>query len=435
LFAIESNRNSKPLFHCAKSLMPPSQPPVQAEPAAAAMMLASQCRSPQLCRLALRRSARNCVAAIAAPAAAPGGKRMAATVAAVAARQLWARGAGGGAVAAARAAVAAHVLAGGNSASRRLALGAGFVGAGAAGLCCAWPQPVHAEAAAATATPRLLQSLADDAEQKQARSITGVTGGTHPVPGSALNFFVVRPALSPVPVSLWRPTPLGTLDALVVHHHHGRGARHAPVCAYQEVLKPDLLWLCAAAAASVCTAWANVRISVLLGQLSDAIAQWAGAGGGGASPPSTEAVTAAAAAGGAAGAGAAASALAALTAPAVALLQAYALQGALSAVYITLMAYVVSLLILVCRTAAAGHWQLLRVVIGRVRCAEIGMHECFWCPGDGGGGLLAGVPCLLGPACPGREAGEAAAGAHVRGAAAAGHGLLRQPPRRRAHAP
>ena len=91
-----------------------------------------------------------------------------------------------------------------------------------------------------------------------------------------------------------------------------------------EAIMPDLLLLFGAALASIGAAWSNVQISKLLGSLSDSIVKL-GSHGTNDGTVDKAALTAA---------------IAALTKPALALLKAYATQGALSALYISVMAFI-----------------------------------------------------------------------------------------------
>jgi ATP-binding cassette subfamily B (MDR/TAP) protein 8 len=91
---------------------------------------------------------------------------------------------------------------------------------------------------------------------------------------------------------------------------------------------PDLPLLFGAALASMGAAWSNVEISKLLGALSDSIVRLGAktASANGAATATDKAALAAA--------------VAALTAPALALLKAYAIQGCLSALYISVMSFI-----------------------------------------------------------------------------------------------
>jgi ATP-binding cassette subfamily B (MDR/TAP) protein 8 len=93
---------------------------------------------------------------------------------------------------------------------------------------------------------------------------------------------------------------------------------------FLEMLLPDLVLLFGAALASMGAAWSNVQISKLLGALSDSIVK----------------LGARTSSGGAVDKAALSAAVAALSAPALALLKAYAVQGALSALYISVMSFI-----------------------------------------------------------------------------------------------
>ena len=93
---------------------------------------------------------------------------------------------------------------------------------------------------------------------------------------------------------------------------------------FLDVILPDILLLLGAALASVGAAWSNVQISKLLGSLSDSIVKLGATTGGGGSVDQA----------------AVSAAIASLAKPAFALLKAYTVQGALSALYISIMAYI-----------------------------------------------------------------------------------------------
>jgi hypothetical protein len=94
---------------------------------------------------------------------------------------------------------------------------------------------------------------------------------------------------------------------------------------FLEVILPDILLLLGAALASVGAAWSNVQISKLLGSLSDSIVKLGAQSTSGGDSVDRTAVSAA---------------VAALAKPAFALLKAYTVQGALSALYISVMAFI-----------------------------------------------------------------------------------------------
>ena len=167
--------------------------------------------------------------------------------------------------------------AGGRAAARRLALAGAGLGGVAVGVACAAQPPARAEPAALPAPAALaVRVLPGKGERSLAEP--------EPVQQGVLAFFLA-------------------------------------------VLRPDALWLCAAALASMGTAWANVQVSVLLGRLSDAIATFAkDASRESEGEPKAKAAAVSAAIG-------------ALAGPAMALLQAHAIQAALSALYISLLAF------------------------------------------------------------------------------------------------
>ncbi len=94
---------------------------------------------------------------------------------------------------------------------------------------------------------------------------------------------------------------------------------------FLEVIIPDIVLLLGAALASVGAAWSNVHISKLLGSLSDSIVKLGAQTTSGGGHVDKAAVSAA---------------VAALAKPAFALLKAYTVQGALSALYISVMAFI-----------------------------------------------------------------------------------------------
>ena len=129
------------------------------------------------------------------------------------------------------------------------------------------------------------------------------------------------------------PSPAALPEPLAFADPAGKAAAAAAVLPkppqsaaafFLEMLLPDLVLLFGAALASMGAAWSNVQISKLLGALSDSIVK----------------LGARTSSGGAVDKAALSAAVAALSAPALALLKAYAVQGALSALYISVMSFI-----------------------------------------------------------------------------------------------